>query len=235
MASPCVTDTDSLKPAPVVHIIDDDEAFQTAVCGLLRAAGYDARSYSSGRDFLLRQHKEQPACILLELHLPDPNGLKLLEELARRSDPIPVVMISGHADVQSTVRAMKLGALDFLTKPVAREALLKAVEKAINHDLENRRAREILRRWQGFYVNLTPREREVIERVVAGRMNKEVAADLGISERTAKAHRASVMRKMHAKSVTDLVHIFDKLRSRRLTGSDSQRRSADSSSFRRAT
>jgi len=113
---------------------------------------------------------------------------------------------------------MKLGALDLLTKPVARDTLLKAVEKAVNDDLENRRARETLRRWQGFYVNLTPREREVLERVVSGRMNKQVAADLGISERTAKAHRASVMRKMHAKSATDLVHMFDKLRSSRLTG-----------------
>jgi len=202
----------------VVHIVDDDAEFQTAVCRLLRAAGYDPRTYSTGRDFLLRQHKEEPACILLDVHLPNPTGLKLLEKLASRSDPIPVVMISALADVQSTVRAMKLGALDFLTKPVARETLLKAIEKALNHDLENRRARETLGRWQGFYVNLTPREREVLERVVSGRMNKQVAADLGISERTAKAHRASVMRKMHAKSATDLVHMFDKLRSSRLTG-----------------
>jgi FixJ family two-component response regulator len=208
----------------VVHIVDDDAEFQTAVCGLLRAAGYDARTYLNARDFLLRQHTEEPACILLDVQLPGPTGLKLLEELARRSDPVPVVMISGHADVRSTVRAMKLGALDFLTKPVPGEILLKAVEKAVNHDLENRRAREVLRHWQEAYVNLTPREREVFERVTAGRMNKEVAADLGISERTAKAHRASVMRKMHAKSLTDLVHILDKLRPGRLAGSESSAR-----------
>jgi FixJ family two-component response regulator len=208
----------------VVHIVDDDAEFQTAVCGLLRAAGYDARTYLNARDFLLRQHMEEPACILLDVQLPGPTGLKLLEELARRSDPVPVVMISGHADVRSTVRAMKLGALDFLTKPVPGEILLKAIEKAVNHDLENRRAREVLRHWQEAYVNLTPREREVFERVTAGRMNKEVAADLGISERTAKAHRASVMRKMHAKSLTDLVHILDKLRPGRLAGSESSAR-----------
>jgi FixJ family two-component response regulator len=235
MASPCSTEKDSLKRAAVVHIVDDDVEFQTAVCGLLRGAGYDARSYLTARDFLLRQHKEEPACILLEVHLPGPTGLKLLEELARRSNPVPVVMISGHADVQSTVRAMKLGALDFLTKPVPREILLKSVAKAVNHDLENRRAREILGRWRGFYVNLTPREREVFERVVAGRMNKEVAADLGISERTAKAHRASLMRKMHAKSVTDLVHMFDKLRSGGLAPSKPQLSHKRSSDIRSAT
>lgn len=219
MASPCLTDKNSLRRTPVVHVVDDDAQFQTAVCGLLRAAGYDARTYLTASDFLLRQHNEEPACILLDVQLPGPTGLKLLEKLARRSDPVPVVMISGHVDVRSTIRAMKLGALDFLTKPVPRETLLKAVDKAVNHDLENRRAREVLRRWEGFYVGLTPREREVFERVVAGRMNKEVAADLGISERTAKAHRASVMRKMHAKSVTDLVHMFEKLRAGRPAGS----------------
>jgi FixJ family two-component response regulator len=143
--------------------------------------------------------------------MPGPTGLVLQDALASRPDSLPIIFLSGHADVPATVQAMKAGAVDFLTKPVKREALLDAIQRALARDAESRAARERLNAWRARYNSLTLREIEVLERIVSGRLNKEIAAELGTSERTIKAHRAQVMQKMNVTSVAELVRIADAL------------------------
>ena len=197
---------------PTIHVVDDDESFQVAIARLLRATHYEVRTYANAGDFLLRLPADAPGCILLDLRMPGPTGLALQEALASRPDTLPIIFLSGHADVPATVQAMKAGAVDFLTKPVKREVLLPAIERALARDAESRAARERLNTWRSRYNSLTPREIEVLERIVSGRMNKEIAAELGASERTIKAHRAQVMQKMNVTSVAELVRIADALR-----------------------
>lgn len=200
------------EAAAVVHVVDDDEALRTALSRLLRAAGFDVRTHASAGSFLLAGPPEGPGCILLDLRMPGPDGLELQEALARREDALPVVFLTGHGDVGSSVKAMKAGAVDFLTKPVEREPLLAAVRAALARDRSARAARAeraALRERHGL---LTPREREVFDRVVEGRLNKQIAGALGTSERTVKAHRSRVMEKMGAGSVADLVRMAERLR-----------------------
>jgi FixJ family two-component response regulator len=194
-----------------IHVVDDDEGFATAICRLLRASGYMVRHYANAGDFLLAHIPDVPGCILLDLCLPGPSGLDLQYALARRSLPLPIIFLSGHGDIATSVQAMKGGAVDFLTKPVGRDILLRTVNKAIARSSEIRILRGQMRENQARYEQLTTRETEVFEGVVAGKMNKEIASELGAAERTIKAHRAHVMQKMRVSSVAQLVHIADQL------------------------
>jgi FixJ family two-component response regulator len=198
--------------APIVHVVDDDNSMRTAVVRLLQAAGYEARGYASAGEFLLgRSDQNAPGCAVLDVRMPGPSGLDLQEALARFGVSMPIVFLTGHGDIPMSVRAMKAGAVDFLTKPVSREVLLGAVRSAIARDAETRAARGRLRVLRARYELLTPREREVFTGVVAGKLNKQIAADLGTTERTIKAHRAQVIEKMQVASVAELVHAADQL------------------------
>jgi FixJ family two-component response regulator len=201
------------EPAPIVHVVDDDDSVRTAVVRLLQAAGYEARGYASAGAFLLgRSDRSAPGCVVLDVRLPGPSGLDLQEALARLDASLPIVFLTGHGDIPMSVRAMKAGAVDFLTKPANRDVLLAAVRAALARDTETRAAREGLREFRVRYDSLTPREREVFAGVVAGKLNKQIAAELGTAERTIKAHRAQVMEKMQVASVAELVHVADQLR-----------------------
>lgn len=192
--------------APVVHVIDDDDAFRVAIARVVQLAGYRVKEHASAGAFLLdADARTGSGCILLDLRMPGPSGLELHESLAEGGDALPVIFISGHGDVDSSVRAMKAGAVDFLTKPVDRDTLLAAIRRAIERDLKRRASRDRRRQLEARYATLLPREREVFGLVVAGRLNKQIANALGIAERTVKAHRAQVMLKMHAASVAELV------------------------------
>lgn len=195
----------------IVHVVDDDQPFATGLCRLLKASGYTVRSYASAGEFLMMQMPDASGCILMDVCLPGPSGLELQAALASRPVSLPVIFLSGRADVPTSVRAMKGGAMDFLTKPVDRETLLRAVQNAIACSIDNRALSEQLREQRARYERLTKRELQVFERVVAGKMNKEIASELGAAERTIKAHRAQVMRKMRVSSVAELVHIADQL------------------------
>src|SRR5262245_2594079 len=196
-----------MPSGPIIHVVDDDESFQTAIARLLRAAGYQVRTYTNAGHFLLSHLEDAPGCILMDLCMPGPSGLDLQEALATQADQLPIIFLTGYGDIPTTVRAMKAGASDFLTKPVDRDALLNAIQNALTPDPEARLARQQRRTWPRCYATLTAREAEVFERVVAGKMNKEIASELGVAERTVKAHRAQMMEKMHATSVAELVHI----------------------------
>jgi FixJ family two-component response regulator len=197
---------------PIVHVVDDDDSVRTGVVRLLQAAGFEARGYASAGEFLLgRSDRNAPGCVVLDVRLPGPSGLDLQEALARLAVPLPIVFLTGHGDIPMSVRAIKGGAVDFLTKPVSRDTLLAAVRTALARDAETRAARARVHALRARYETLTPREREVFAGVVAGKLNKQIAADLGTAERTVKAHRAQVMDKMHVASVAELVHIADQL------------------------
>jgi FixJ family two-component response regulator len=201
-----------MELAPVIHLVDDDESFRTAVSRLLRASGYQVRTYANAGAFLISTPDKAPGCILLDLNMPGASGLELQEALTRRPDSLPIIFLSGRGDIPSTVQAMKAGAVDFLTKPVKRETLLPAIEAALERDARCRKVRQRLRTWRTRYQSLTDREREIFHHVVAGRMNKEIAAEVGAAERTVKAHRARIMEKMRVESVAELVHLADQLR-----------------------
>jgi FixJ family two-component response regulator len=196
----------------VVHVVDDDAGMRTGVCRLLEAAGYEARAYASAGDFLLADPLDAPGCVLLDLRMPGPSGLELQQALAKRGDPLPVIFLTGHGDVASSVRALKAGASDFLTKPVDSKMLLAAVENALVEDAARRAERDDLRTLQARYEALTPREREVFARVVAGKLNKQIAGEIGTAERTVKAHRARVMEKMQVDSLAELVRVASRLK-----------------------
>jgi FixJ family two-component response regulator len=198
-------------PSPIVYVVDDDDSLRTAVSRLLRAAGFTVRDFASGPEFLAAPRDDAPSCLLVDVRMPGPSGLDLQQSLNGEEAAPPIVFLTGHGDVAMSVHAMKAGAVDFLTKPVRREPLLKAVRDALARDEERRTSRERRRRVLARYDTLTPREREVLTHVVAGRLNKQIAADLGTSERTVKAHRAQVMTKMRVDSLADLVRAAQQL------------------------
>ena len=202
----------SEQPTPVIHVVDDDESFQTAVARLLRAAGYEVRTYASADDFLQKRVDSAPGCILLDFRMPGLNGLDLQAALKREGEPLPIVFLSGEGDIPASVQAIKSGAVDFLTKPVQREVLFAAIENALARAAADRHNIEQLKRWRARHATLTERERLVFDGVIAGQMNKEIARTLGTSERTAKSDRAQVMDKMGARSLAELVHIAESLR-----------------------
>ncbi len=197
--------------ASIVHVVDDDDSYRIALQRLLKAAGYQTRAYASAGEFLMTQRESARGCVVLDLQMPGPNGLELQEALSIRGEKLPIIFISGYATVPVSVCAMKAGAVDFLTKPVKREELLEAVEAAIARAEEIRSAEEASRQSRLLYQGLTQREREILTGVIGGKMNKEIAAELGIAERTVKAHRANVMQKLNANSLPELVQISSRL------------------------
>lgn len=201
----------SASPTTIIHVVDDDPSFRTAVTRLLRAAKYEVRAYASAPEFLDSEPGGEPGCILLDLRMPGASGLDLQESLARMEERLPIIFLTGHGDIPASVRAMKAGAVDFLTKPVRRETLLAAVQNALRIDAKGRAARAALRELQNRYQNLTSREREVLAHVVSGKLNKQIAFDLGAAERTIKAHRASIMEKLGVQSVAELVRLAQEL------------------------
>jgi len=198
----------------VVHLVDDDDSLRGALQRLLAAAGYRVQAYGSAGEFLLAPPADDPGCLLLDLRMPGPSGLELQEALERHGIRLPVVFLTGHGDLSTGVRAMKAGAVDFLTKPVEREALLAAIEQALETDAAQRAARAADTQLQTRFAQLTAREREVLDLVVAGRLNKQIADTLGIAERTVKAQRAQVMAKLGAANAAELGRIAAQLRRR---------------------
>ena len=191
--------------AATVHVVDDDDSFRTAISRLLRTSGYEVKAYKSAGEFLLEPPPHGPGCLLLDLHMPGPSGLELQEAIARRGDGLPVIFLTAHGDVRKTVRAMRQGASDFLTKPVQREELFAAVRSALDRQTQDESTAAWRRDLAARYALLTPRELEVLERVVKGALNKQIAAALGMTERTVKAHRAKIMQKMQVDSLAELV------------------------------
>ena len=198
----------------LIHIVDDDESLRGALQRLLSAAGYRTKTYASAGEFLLEPPGDSPGCLLLDLRLPGPSGLDLQEALARHGIGLPVVFLTGHGDLATGVRAMKAGAVDFLTKPVEREPLFAAVARALELDAAQRAVRGAERELRARFAQLTSREREVFELVVAGRLNKQIASQLGIAERTVKAQRAQVMAKLGAANAAELGRIAAQLHGR---------------------
>jgi len=194
-----------------VAVIDDDPDIREALRGLLRSVGLGVELFGSVQEFLAAFQRERPGCLVLDVRLPGRSGLDLQEELARADIHFPVIFISGHADVPMSVRAMKAGAGEFLTKPVRDQDLLDAIQLAIAKDRARRKQEATLERLRADFDTLTPREREVMVMVVAGRLNKQIAGDLQLSEATVKAHRSQAMRKMRARSLAELVRMADKL------------------------
>ena len=195
---------------PVVFVLDDDPSVREALSSLLRSAGLQVSVFESAAEFLQAKKRDSPACLVLDLQLPDISGLELQRELAQGNGP-PIVFISGHGDIPSSVRAMKAGAVEFLPKPFSDNELLTAVHSAIVQDQGARRARSELCELQKSYALLSIREREVLPLIVAGLTNKQSAAKLGIAEITLQVHRAQIMRKMGAQSVPELVRMAGKL------------------------
>jgi FixJ family two-component response regulator len=195
----------------IIRVVDDDASFRNAISRLLRAGGYTVQTFASATEFLQSARTDIPGCVLLDLHMPGPSGLDLQEALAKAEQPMPIIFLTGYGDIPTSVHAMREGAEDFLTKPVKQEVLLPAIERALARDAQERTARARQREWRARYDTLTPREREVMTLVVSGKLNKQIAGDLGTAERTVKAHRAQVMEKMQVTSLAELVRVSEHL------------------------
>ena len=192
---------------PLVYVIDDDIAIRRSLARLLKSAGYDVETFASGPEFMRRTRQGHPACAVVDLRMPNMTGLELHEALVLAKDPVPVVFVTGFGDLPTGVHAMKAGAVDFLTKPYSADALLDAVQRAIERDRRDSALRSRVTEVARRLLTLTPRERSVFALVITGRLNKQVAAELGISEKTVKVHRARVMEKMQADSLASLVRM----------------------------
>ena len=195
----------------IVFVIDDDESMRRSLATLLRSVGLDARVYSSPQEFMRAARPDAPACLVLDVRLPGQSGLAFQEQLAKEGIALPIIFITGHGDVPMTARAMKAGAVEFLTKPFDEQVLLDAIHGAIERDRRKRQDAADVAEVTARYRALTEREREVMKLVVTGRVNKQIAAELGLSVVTVKVHRGQVMRKMLAKSVPELVRMADRL------------------------
>ena len=196
---------------PSVHLLDDDSSVRTAIERLLRVHGWSVKSYATVAEFERSNSSSAPGCLLLDLRIPDGSGLDLLARLEQGGTALGVVLMSGHGDVPSTVRAMRLGALDFLTKPLAEETLLEAVDRATTKSVTLWHQRTETAGLRTRVARLTPREREVGTLVASGMLNKQVADALGTSEKTVKVHRGRVMAKLEVTSVAELVRLLDRV------------------------
>jgi FixJ family two-component response regulator len=200
------------EPDPVVFVVDDDPSLRHALTNLLRSVGLRVATFGSAREFLAGPRPDAPGCVVLDVRLPGLSGLDLQHELAAAQIDLPVIFITGYGDIPMTVRAMKAGAVEFLTKPFRDQDLLDAIQHALERDRVAWHRRAALAALRQCYDRLTPREREVLRLVVAGLLNKQIAAELGTSEIMVKVHRGQVMRKMQAASVADLVRMAAHLR-----------------------
>jgi FixJ family two-component response regulator len=202
---------DAVRTDPLVVVVDDDAPFREALRELFASVGLETILYGSTLDLLEAQPLERPGCLILDVRLPGPSGLDLQRQLADRGILTPIIFLTAYGDIPMTVEAMKGGAVDFLTKPARDQILLDAVGKAIQTDRQRRAASETARRNLALFKALTPRERQVMRSVVLGKLGKEIAADLGISEVTVKIHRSSMMRKMGQRTVPGLVRAWESL------------------------
>jgi len=199
------------QPEAVIAIVDDDLSVREGLETLIRSAGWRVETFASAQEFLARPRAEAPSCLILDLQLPGLSGLDLQKRMAELELEIPIVFLTGHGNIPASVQAMKAGAVEFLTKPFDEQDLLRAIEEALERDRRTRRRYAEMRELQGRYESLTAREQEVMQQVVSGLLNKQVAAELKISEVTVKVHRGQVMRKMRADSLADLVRMGDRL------------------------
>jgi len=195
----------------IVFVVDDDPLVRDSVADLLGSAGFTVRCFASATDFLESQRPDAAACLILDVQLPDRSGLDLQTELVKSGMEIPIVFLTGHGDIPMSVRAMKAGAVEFLTKPFRRQPLFGAVREALLRDGEARKQKSETADLRRRLATLTPRERQVMALVVAGLLNKQIAGELGTTDLTVKAHRGRVMRKMGAGSLADLVRMGEKL------------------------
>jgi len=196
---------------PVVFVIDDDAAVRDAVEDLLRSVGMEVESFGSTQEFLQHERADAPGCIVLDVRLPGPSGLESQRALMQAGIHLPIIFISGHGDIPMSVRAMKSGAIEFLTKPLHEQALLDAIQSGIERDSARRQEAKVVAELRERFNSLTSREREVLTLVISGRRNKQIAAQLELSEMTVKVHRSQITRKMRSKSLVDLVRMADKL------------------------
>ncbi len=196
---------------PIVFVVDDESAVGVSIKRLLHSVGLEARHFTSASEFLRAERPDAPGCLVLDVRLPDLSGLDLQQELAKANVDLPVIFITGHGDIPMTVRAMKAGAVEFLTKPFREQELLEAVQRAISRHRQTRDQRASMRVLQSRYELLTPREREVFPLVASGLLNKQVAAELNASEKTIKVHRGQLMQKMEAQSLSDLIRMAEQL------------------------
>jgi FixJ family two-component response regulator len=198
--------------SPSVVIIDDDPEFRDSVGRLLRSVGWDTQQFSSVSDFIKVDPSDGPTCLVLDVRLPGRSGLELQRDLAAANRQVPIIFITAHADIPMTVQAMKGGAIEFLTKPFRDQDLLDAVEAGIARDRARRESDKALGALRNRFNTLSSREREVMVQVTAGRLNKQIAADIGITESTVKVHRTNLMRKMQARSLPELSRMADILK-----------------------
>lgn len=193
--------------SPIVHIVDDDVSFLKAISRLLAASGFTVSAHASADDFFVHLDNDAPGCVVTDLQMPELNGLDLQSALARTRNPLPLLFLTGNGDIASTVRAMRGGAEDFLEKRASKDELLDAVRRALERDAQEREARARQSSLRACFDTLTAREREVLEHVLRGRLNKQIAGDLGIHERTVKLHRTALMIKLGVRSVAALTRL----------------------------
>ena len=192
-----------------VFVVDDDRSVREGLVDLISSVGMKVKAFTSAQEFLRHKRPDAPACLVLDVRLPGASGLDLQRELAQSGEPIPVIFITGHGDIPMSVRAIKAGAVEFLTKPFRDQELLDAIQQALKADRAAREQRVKAAELRRRYDSLTPREREVMQLVIAGLLNKQIAGELGTSEVTVKMHRGQVMHKMHAESVVDLLRMAE--------------------------
>ena len=199
------------QPNAVIAIVDDDPSAREGLSSLIQSAGLQVETFATAQEFLARPGAEAPSCLVLDLQLPGLSGLDLQKRMAEVGLEIPIVFLTGHGNIPASVQAMKAGAVEFLTKPFDEHDLLQAIQEAVERDRRTRQQHAEMRELQNRYESLTAREQEVMQQVVSGLLNKQIAAELNITEYTVKIHRGRVMRKMHAESLADLVRTAESL------------------------